>query len=68
MIRFATTLSLVAGLAMAAMAWAGVNHPLAIVVPMYLYMVALMMTLPQAMAGAMTSARGSFPQVACMWA
>ena len=53
-IRFATTLSLVAGLAMAAMAWAGVNHPLAIVVPMYLYMVALMMTLPQAMAGAMT--------------
>jgi DHA1 family bicyclomycin/chloramphenicol resistance-like MFS transporter len=53
-IRFATALALVAGVAMAALAWAGVNHPLAIVVPMYFYMVALMMTLPQAMAGAMT--------------
>jgi DHA1 family bicyclomycin/chloramphenicol resistance-like MFS transporter len=53
-IRFATALALVAGVAMAALAWAGVNHPLAIVVPMYFYMVALMMTLPQAMAGGLT--------------
>ena len=36
------------------------NHPLAIVVPMYFYMVALMMTLPQAMAGGLTP----FPAIA----
>ena len=53
-IRFATGLALAAGVAMAALAWTGLNHPLTIVVPMYFYMVALMMILPQAMAGAMT--------------
>ena len=45
---------------MAGLAWTGVNHPAAVVVPMFAYMVALMLTLPQAMAGAMTP----FPRMA----
>jgi MFS transporter, DHA1 family, multidrug resistance protein len=59
-IRFAAGLALAAGAAMAALAWSGVNHPAAVVVPMFVYMVALMLTLPQAMAGAMTP----FPRMA----
>ncbi|MEO8848407.1 MAG: multidrug effflux MFS transporter [Casimicrobiaceae bacterium] len=59
-IRFAAALGCVAGLAMAALAWMGVHHPLAIVLPMFFYMVSLMMTAPQAMAGAMTP----FPRIA----
>ena len=59
-IRFAAGMALAAGAAMAALAWSGVNHPAAVVVPMFVYMVALMLTLPQAMAGAMTP----FPRMA----
>jgi DHA1 family bicyclomycin/chloramphenicol resistance-like MFS transporter len=59
-IRFAAGLGLAAGASMAALAWAGVHHPLAIVLPMFVYMVSLMLTAPQAMAGAMTP----FPEIA----
>jgi MFS transporter, DHA1 family, multidrug resistance protein len=59
-IRFAAGLALVAGVVMAVAAWADVRHPLAIVLPMFAYMVALMLAVPQAMAGAMTP----FPQMA----
>ena len=60
MIRRATILLVVAGLAVAALAWAGVTHPLAVVVPMFFYMAALMTTMPQATAGALTP----FPKIA----
>jgi MFS transporter, DHA1 family, multidrug resistance protein len=59
-IRTSSWLLLASGLAMAALAWAGVNHPLAVVVPMFAYMVSLMTTMPQAMAGALTP----FPDIA----
>ncbi len=59
-IRFASAMGLAAGTVMAALAWAGVVHPLAVVLPMFVYMVSLMMTAPQAMAGAMTP----FPRMA----
>ncbi len=59
-IHFATALGLAAGVAMAALAWAQVQHPAAVVVPMFVYMVALMLTAPQAMAGSMTP----FPDIA----
>jgi DHA1 family bicyclomycin/chloramphenicol resistance-like MFS transporter len=59
-IRRALVVLVLSGLALAALAWAGVRHPLAVVVPMFFYMVALMMTMPQSAAGAMTP----FPNVA----
>jgi DHA1 family bicyclomycin/chloramphenicol resistance-like MFS transporter len=60
MIRRATILLVVAGLAAAALAWLDVRHPLAIVIPMFCYMVALMTTMPQSTAGALTP----FPEIA----
>ena len=54
MIRYSTWLMLLAGLAVAALAWARVAHPAAIVVPMFVFMIALMTTMPQATAGALT--------------
>lgn len=60
MIRRATWLMLLAGLTLAALAWSGAASPLAVVVPMFFFMLALMMTLPQAMAGGLTP----FPQIA----
>ena len=60
MIARATALSLVAGVAMGVLAWARVAHPLAIVVPMFAYMMALMATMPPAMAGGLTP----FPEIA----
>ena len=60
MIRRASRLLIVAGLAVAALAWAGVAHPMAVVVPMFFYMMALMTTMPQATAGALTP----FPEIA----
>jgi len=59
MIRYSTWLMLFAGLALAALAWLRVAHPAAIVVPMFLFMVALMTTMPQATAGALTP----FPEI-----
>ncbi len=60
LIRRASVLLVVAGIAVAALAWAGVEHPLAVVVPMFFYMAALMATMPPATAGALTP----FPQIA----
>jgi DHA1 family bicyclomycin/chloramphenicol resistance-like MFS transporter len=60
MIARASWLLVISGIALAGMAWAGVRSPLAIVVPMFFYMVALMTTMPQAQAGAMTP----FPGIA----
>jgi DHA1 family bicyclomycin/chloramphenicol resistance-like MFS transporter len=53
-VALGTWLLLGAGLAMAALAWAGVAHPLAVVIPMFAYMAAYMWTVPQATAGALT--------------
>jgi len=43
-----------AGAAMATLAWLDVRHPLAVVVPMFVFMAAYMGTVPQATAGALT--------------
>ena len=56
----ATWLVLVAGLSLLVLAWAGVRHPLAVVVPMFVYMIGLMTTMPPATAGALTP----FPEIA----
>jgi DHA1 family bicyclomycin/chloramphenicol resistance-like MFS transporter len=60
LIAYGTRLMLVAGAALAALAWARIDHPLAIVAPMFLFMVAFMATMPQATAGALTP----FPRIA----
>ncbi len=60
MIGRATVMMVIAGLALAVLAWTHVASPLAVVVPMFFYMAALMMTLPQAMAGGLTP----FPEIA----
>ena len=60
MVRGGTLLMLVAGLALGALALLGTRHPLAVVVPMFVCMVAFMMTMPPATAGALTP----FPQIA----
>jgi DHA1 family bicyclomycin/chloramphenicol resistance-like MFS transporter len=60
MLRYSTSLMLFAGLALAALAWARVAHPLAIVAPMFLFMISFMTTMPQATAGALTP----FPEIA----
>src|SRR5437870_7689206 len=62
MIRYSTRLMLCAGLTMAALAWLGVAHPAAIVVPMFLFMVALMTTMPQATAWRADSFPGDLRQ------
>ena len=60
MIARSSWLLLASALALCALAWAGVRHPAAVVVPMFFYMVALMTTMPQATAGALTP----FPEIA----
>lgn len=60
MVRGGTLLMLVAGLVLGALALQGTRHPLAVVVPMFFYMTAFMMTMPPASAGALTP----FPQIA----
>ena len=60
MLRYSTWLMLFAGIALAALAWARVAHPLAIVAPMFLFMISFMTTMPQATAGALTP----FPEIA----
>lgn len=60
MLRYSTWLMLVSGVALALLAWGRVAHPLAIVVPMFLFMVAFMTTMPQATAGGLTP----FPEIA----
>ena len=60
MVRGGTLLMLVAGLVLGAFALQGTQHPLAVVVPMFFYMMAFMMTMPPASAGALTP----FPRIA----
>lgn len=60
LIAYGTSLMLAAGVALAALAWARVDHPAAIVVPMFVFMLAFMATMPQATAGALTP----FPRIA----
>jgi DHA1 family bicyclomycin/chloramphenicol resistance-like MFS transporter len=60
MVRGGTMLMLVAGLTLGALALQRVQQPFAVVVPMFFYMVAFMMTMPPASAGALTP----FPQIA----
>jgi DHA1 family bicyclomycin/chloramphenicol resistance-like MFS transporter len=60
MLGYATWLMLFAGALLAALAWARVSHPLAVVAPMFLFMIALMTTMPQATAGGLSA----FPEVA----
>jgi DHA1 family bicyclomycin/chloramphenicol resistance-like MFS transporter len=59
MIRYSTWLMMLAGLVLAAFAWANAAHPAAIVVPMFVFMAALMTTMPPATAGALTP----FPEI-----
>jgi DHA1 family bicyclomycin/chloramphenicol resistance-like MFS transporter len=59
-VHVGTALMLAAGLALGGLALAGATHPLAIVVPMFAYMVAFMMTMPPATGGALTP----FPEIA----
>jgi DHA1 family bicyclomycin/chloramphenicol resistance-like MFS transporter len=60
MIGYSTWLMLLAGFVLGVLAWARVGHPAAIVVPMFLFMVALMTTMPQATAGGLTP----YPEIA----
>ena len=60
MIGYSTWLMLLAGLVLGVLAWARIAHPAAIVVPMFVFMVALMTTMPQATAGGLTP----YPDVA----
>jgi DHA1 family bicyclomycin/chloramphenicol resistance-like MFS transporter len=54
LIEASTLTMLAAGAAMAALAWLDVRHPMAIVVPMFVFMAAYMGTVPQSTAGALT--------------
>jgi DHA1 family bicyclomycin/chloramphenicol resistance-like MFS transporter len=60
MVRAGTSLMALGGVALGLMAWLRIGHPLAIVAPMFVYMVAFMLTMPPATAGALTP----FPQIA----
>ncbi len=60
MVRAGTLLMVIAGIALGVLALLNVHHPVAIVVPMFAYMVAFMLTMPPATAGALTP----FPQIA----
>src|SRR6185369_9360638 len=51
MVRAGTSLMALAGVALGLMAWLRIGHPLAIVAPMFVYMVAFMLTMPPATAG-----------------
>jgi DHA1 family bicyclomycin/chloramphenicol resistance-like MFS transporter len=60
MIGYSSWLMLIAGFTLAALAWTRIASSLAIVAPMFLFMVAFMTTMPQATAGALTP----FPEIA----
>jgi DHA1 family bicyclomycin/chloramphenicol resistance-like MFS transporter len=60
LIAYGTSLMLAAGAALAVLAWLRIDHPAAIVVPMFVFMLAFMATMPQATAGALTP----FPRIA----
>ncbi|HUN52584.1 MAG TPA: multidrug effflux MFS transporter [Candidatus Sulfotelmatobacter sp.] len=60
MLLAATPLAAAAGLAMAALAWAGVHHVAAVIAPMFVYTLALGIILSQSIAGAVSP----FPHIA----
>ena len=60
MVRAGTLLMVIAGVALGLLALGGANRPVAIVVPMFAYMVAFMLTMPPATARALTP----FPKIA----
>jgi DHA1 family bicyclomycin/chloramphenicol resistance-like MFS transporter len=60
MIGGASWVLLGAATTLAGLAWVGVGGPLAVVVPMFVFVFAIMMTMPQATAGALTP----FPAIA----
>jgi len=60
LIGASTLVMLCAGATMAALAWLDVRHPLALVVPMFVFMAAYMGTVPQSTAGALTP----YPEIA----
>ena len=60
MVRIGTSLMVLAGVALGGLALAGASHPLAIIAPMFVYMVSFMLTMPPATAGALTP----FPAIA----
>jgi DHA1 family bicyclomycin/chloramphenicol resistance-like MFS transporter len=60
LLRVSTGVMLAAGAALAAGAWAGIDHPAAVAAPMFVFMAAFVATMPQSMAGALTP----FPRIA----
>jgi DHA1 family bicyclomycin/chloramphenicol resistance-like MFS transporter len=60
LLRIATAVMLTSGVVLAALAWARVDHPAAVVVPMFVFMISFTMVMPQATAGALTP----FPRIA----
>jgi DHA1 family bicyclomycin/chloramphenicol resistance-like MFS transporter len=60
LLKISTSVMLAAGITLAALAWTGVDHPAAIVVPMFVFMASYTATMPQATAGALTA----FPEIA----
>ena len=54
MLRYSSWLMLLSALALAALSWARIDLPAAIVAPMFFFMIALMTTMPQATAGGLT--------------
>ncbi|HEX9464690.1 MAG TPA: multidrug effflux MFS transporter [Alphaproteobacteria bacterium] len=60
LLRRGVILAMAAGVGMAVLAWAHLDHPAAVMVPMFLFMLGFSLVLPQAMAGAMSP----FPQMA----
>jgi len=60
LVRLGTRLMLIAGAALGLFALLGVRQPLAVIVPMFAFMVTFTMTMPPAIAGALTP----FPQIA----
>ena len=59
-VRLGTALMLVAGFTLGGLALAGIRSPLAVIVPMFVFMMTFTMTMPPATAGALTP----FPQIA----
>jgi DHA1 family bicyclomycin/chloramphenicol resistance-like MFS transporter len=60
LLRIATAVMLAAGVVLAVLAWAGVDHSAAVVAPMFVFMVSFTAVMPQATAGALTP----FPKIA----
>jgi DHA1 family bicyclomycin/chloramphenicol resistance-like MFS transporter len=60
LLRIATAVMVASGIVLAVLAWARVDHPAAVVVPMFVFMTSFTMVMPQATAGALTP----FPKIA----